>query len=333
MNRRTLPALLTLALTACAVEAEPDPAADPEAVAWETTSPTEELHSTHLWIVNRAVDQLGRQGTAPALRAYRLMTGAACKAQWQQGLFDADYKAPYHGGWSDIRVGATTLEIALSGADWASHFYDPSTGVNYDGDASPTARTEALSHASTAKSRLAVGDLTRGCYELGLALHYFTDITQPMHAANFTATDWPVKLHSNVEMRGMDVQAWYAINTFVTLSVGTPTSELDDAAWRSYDQWPPLWSAVERAYASRCWSINWYPYDSTSCWRGDARVDGAIGASLRTAQIATPSGLPGPAARPPPRSGHRRPSPSPWRCVRWLNMRRRKSHTGQGRSV
>src|SRR5687768_10939438 len=164
MNRRTLPALLTLALTACAVE--PDPAADPEVVAWETESPTEELHSTHLWIVNRAVDQLGRQGTSHANRAYRLLTGATCRARWQQGLFDADYKAPYHGGWSDLRVGATMLEIALSGATWASHFYDPSTGVNYEGDATPTARTEALAHASTARSRLAAGDLSRGCYEL-----------------------------------------------------------------------------------------------------------------------------------------------------------------------
>jgi hypothetical protein len=288
MNRRTpLLALLPFALTACAAEAEPEPTADPEAVAWETTSPTEELHSTHLWIVNRAVDQLGRQGTSAANRAYWLLNGSTCRARWQQGLFDADYKAPYHGGWSDIRVGATALEIAVSGADWASHFYDPSTGVNYEGDATPTARTEALAHAAVARTRLAANDLTRGCYELGLALHYFTDITQPMHAANFTATDWPLKLHSNVEMRGMDVQAAYAINTFVPLSVGTPTSEIDDTAWRALDQWPTLWSAVERAYASRCWSINFYPYDSTSCWRGDTRVDASIGASLRTAQIAT----------------------------------------------
>jgi phospholipase C len=288
MNRRTLPVVLTsLALTACAAEPELDPAADPEAVAWEAESPTEELHSSHLWIVNRAVEQLGRQSSTAAQRAYRLLTGSTCKSRWQQGLFDADYKAPYHGGWSDLRVGATTLEIALSGATWASHFYDPSTGVNYEGDAAPTARTEALAHASVARTRLAAGDLTRGCYSLGLALHYFTDITQPMHAVNFTATDWPLKLHSNVEHRGMDVQAAYAITTTVALSVGTATRELDDAAWRSADQWLTLWSAVERAYASRCWSISLYPYDSTSCWQGDARVDAAIGASLRTAQTAT----------------------------------------------
>jgi len=281
--RAALP-LLLLTLSACA---EPADAPGSEPIAWETQSPNEELHSTHLWIVDRAIDQLGRQGTTAATSAYRLLTKASCRNAWQQGLFDADYKAPYHGGWGDLKVGASETEIALAGATWVSHFYDPSTNTNYVGLSSPTARTETLSHGATARSRLATGDIKGGCYELGLALHYFTDITQPMHAVNFTATDSPTTLHSDIELRAMSIQSGFAIASTATLSAGTPAAEIDEAAWRSHDQWPALIGAVETAYAGRCGSIDNFPVDVTFCWQGDAGVDAAIGASLRTAQTAT----------------------------------------------
>ncbi|MCA9677168.1 MAG: hypothetical protein H6709_03880 [Kofleriaceae bacterium] len=273
-------------LPACVDQPADDVASEPDTAAWETKSPTEELNSTHLWIVDRAVDLLGGQSSTAATRAAALMNRPTCRAAWQQGLFDADYKAPYHGGWSDLPVDASWVTIALSGADWAPHFYDPSTGVNYQGDASPTARTEALAHAANAKSRLAARDEAGGCYELGLALHFFTDITQPMHAANFTATDWPLQLHSHLEQRAMKVQAGAAL-TSATLHVGTPSSEIEDAAWTSYDQWPAMWDAIAAAYKRRCWTVYIYPSDSQGCWDGDARVDGTIRGSLRTAQVAT----------------------------------------------
>jgi phospholipase C len=258
-----------------------------EAAAWETTSVSQESSSTHLWIVDRAVDQLGRQSSSNAVAAYRLMTKSTCKKQWQQGLYDADYKAPYHGGWSDLKPGASEVTIALSGATWAPHFYDPSTGANYQGDTTTTAKTQALAFATSAKQKLAAGDTAGGCYALGLALHFFTDITQPMHATNFTATDSPVKLHSNVEVYSMGVQTRYAISSTSTLTVGTPTAEVDAAAWTSHDQWPGLYGAIDAVYTRRCVSISLFPADMTSCWQGDAAVDAQIGISLRSAQIET----------------------------------------------
>ena len=282
--KRPLTVLFALAAVPACADTEP---AEPEAVAWETMTPTEELHSTHLWIVNRAVDQLQRQNSAAATRAYRLMTKASCRNAWQQGLYDADYKAPYHGGWGDLKPGSSELDIAKAGATWAPHFYDPSTGVNYLGFSSPTARTETIAHGNAARTRLAAGDIKGGCYELGLALHFFTDITQPMHSVNFTATDTPVKLHSDLEGYAMDIQSAYAIPGAATLAVGTVTAEIEEAAWRAHDQWPAMIDAVEDAYAARCGSITLFPVDVASCWSGDARVDAATGDALRSAQTAT----------------------------------------------
>src|SRR6185503_3332441 len=43
------------------------------------------------------------------------------------------------------------------------------------------------------------GPPAAGCYELGLALHYMTDITQPMHAASFSGVSSPLWLHPYFE--------------------------------------------------------------------------------------------------------------------------------------
>ena len=70
------------------------------------------------------------------------MTNAACKTRWQQGLYDADYRKQYNGGWFDLSPSSSTATIAASGATWQAHFYDPDTGKNYKGNTSPTAKTE-----------------------------------------------------------------------------------------------------------------------------------------------------------------------------------------------
>src|SRR5262249_30468065 len=140
---------------------------------------------------------------------------------------------------TDVEAAEGDFEVAASHASWMSHFYDPDSGKNYEGLAKSSdlsddaiqhpiftaikanvevngrvrteARGTALCGVGRAKALPAEKnhpaphatepkDLRlRGCYELGLALHYFTDITQPMHAANFAATDRPRLLHSNWE--------------------------------------------------------------------------------------------------------------------------------------
>src|SRR6185437_2592082 len=136
-----------------------------------------------------------------------------CRPSWHQGLADADFKAAYNGGWFDVPVGGSTAELILAGATWNSHFYDPDTGLNYEGQSSPTAYDQALAHLANARTKLPT-NRAGACYELGLSLHYFTDITQPMHASNYTAKDWPLELHSNYESYAMTVQARYATTTW-----------------------------------------------------------------------------------------------------------------------
>jgi hypothetical protein len=116
-----------------------------------------------------------------------------------QGLKDADYVNPYNDG--------GTMEGA-----WRSHFFDPATKKNYRGETDRTAYTEGLKYyqvSTTSSAPAAVG------YNLGLALHYFTDLTQPCHAANFAevyALEYPrkwslTKVHSFLEEVGDELVA------------------------------------------------------------------------------------------------------------------------------
>ncbi len=98
-----------------------------------------------------------------------------------KGLHDADYLAPYTDGITPYK----------------SHFYDPDTGVNYMGETEPTARTQAsifagiaLNHVAIIEDGAAPRDILdlaykRAGFYLGVALHYVTDMSQPMHTANF----------------------------------------------------------------------------------------------------------------------------------------------------
>jgi len=99
--------------------------------------------------------------------------------QWvYRGLKDADDKSP----WTDN--------------NWRSHFYNPVNGQNYAGSAELTAMSEGRRYFGLSKHvgqrifRLGpqAGDMLfkHAGYYLGLSLHFLTDLTQPMHAANFT---------------------------------------------------------------------------------------------------------------------------------------------------
>src|SRR3954454_10560288 len=110
--RRMLPVLCVLAVGA-------------PALAWEAESPTDQKSSTHLWIVNRAIDILGRHPElAQAKRAYKQLTSATCKTRWQLGLIDADFKAAYNNGNTDVPYNAGVVKLLASGATWESHFWD-----------------------------------------------------------------------------------------------------------------------------------------------------------------------------------------------------------------
>jgi hypothetical protein len=92
--------------------------------------------------------------------------------------------------WRGVTTGlkdADNYDPRYSGILFSSHFYDPDTGRNYLGFPFGTALTEAERRFREAASlALNSGGATYDAgFALGLALHYLTDLTQPMHAANF----------------------------------------------------------------------------------------------------------------------------------------------------
>jgi len=270
---------------------------------WDAESVDNEHSSTHLWIVNRGIDLLAKHVDDPiAKAAVAFMNDASCRKNWQQGLLDADFKAVYNNGRTDLKLGANDAEVALSGATWESHFFDADTGLNYKGASSPTAMTEAESHLSRSLEdgvdKLASGN-AKSCYELGLTLHYYTDMTQPMHAVNFTAVMHPAKLHSNLEGYAMEIQDRYRLDTWS----GAPSGELHDyilkTAKDSKAFWIPGVKAVVGAYNKRKWDhgalcrdidanplrfIERQHIDYRVCWEGDPDVDAAVGTTLTSAQ-------------------------------------------------
>ncbi|MGZ3407191.1 MAG: hypothetical protein ACXVAN_12150 [Polyangia bacterium] len=255
---------------------------------WDDESVDDETRSTHLWIVDRALGLLaGRTDLPQAAAAITLLDAADCRPSWHQGLADADFKGAYNGGAFDVPVGGSTTLLVLSGATWASHFYDPDSGLNYKGQKTPTAYDQALAHLANARAQLAK-NRANACYELGLSLHYFTDLTQPMHASNYTAKDWPIELHSDYETYGMAQQARFAASSWSGPTSGDASAQLLAAAHASKPRWPTLKSAIAAAYAARgCGKLSSYWTDHTSCWTGDAGVDVQLAAELVASQNAT----------------------------------------------
>lgn len=148
---------------------------------WETdtTDPFDTAQNTHLWLLFRAAELLEGEGIAGQQLANLIqpqngVSNNAFRDSLIQGLWDADKKAPYNGSlWGAVPT-------------WKSHFYDPDTRTNWVGQTTPTALSEGwrFYHQSLRDLRRKLWD--DAGYALGLALHYVTDLTQPMHAANFT---------------------------------------------------------------------------------------------------------------------------------------------------
>ncbi len=267
---------------------------------WEAQSVREEGASTHLWIVNNALRILGQhRDLAKADGAERLMTQEPCRASWQQGLFDADYRHEYNHGRFDLHPGSSDFEVVVAGANWKSHFFDPDTRLNWKGESDPTAYTETLRHLEAARTFVR-DDARLGCYELGLSLHYLTDITHPMHAALYTALSRPVHLHTHMEEYAMEIQDAFPLADWAGPPSGSLEAFVFDAAVTSKAAWPGTFNVVADAYEAhpnefmcgslRVSSINVFRaqrIDRPSCWRADPLVREHVGESLRVAQELT----------------------------------------------
>jgi hypothetical protein len=122
-------------------------------------------------------------------------SGAVFSRNLCQGIYDADFVTDYAGPRSWLIK------------TWAAHFYDPDSGQNYRGEQNWTALTQGRAFFWEALRSYASGDTPKAGYHLGLALHYMTDLTQPMHSSNYTYTSsWWWSYHSNFEAFVMEIQ-------------------------------------------------------------------------------------------------------------------------------
>jgi phospholipase C len=277
-----------------------------QASAWDAESADNEAESTHLWIVDRAIDILARHADSDdvAATAVRVLNDSTCRERWQQGLLDADFKAAYNNGRQDMPLNPNDLQVAAAGATWESHFYDADTGKNYKGETRPTAKTEAESHLGMALENHLGGAIANrsACYELGLTLHYFTDLTQPMHAANFTAVDRPAKLHSNLEGYSKEIQDRFPLADWTEQPSGEIPAFIVATARNSKKMFGEGVTAVVNAYRRNelqhgllCRDIDADPWrfierqhlDYKECWAGDPEVDAMVGRTLKVAQDKT----------------------------------------------
>jgi hypothetical protein len=135
------------------------------------------------------------------------------------GLYDADYKDEYTGVLAGKQI-------------YYKHFYDPDKRSTFYGY-TENAMTEFCRHFYASIDRRERQDMTGAGYSLGLALHYLTDLTQPMHAANFinnplsgdyrhsvfeeraesTAYDFDV---SGIDISTYDVSSWRSLGQIIT---------------------------------------------------------------------------------------------------------------------
>ena len=143
--------------------------------------PFTEQENTHWWMVSHAAVLLKNEGET-GKQIYELVkpgqgkTDDAFHDLLCQGLYDADHNGRYNDALLPFGLIPT----------WKSHFYDPETHTNWLGQTAPTAVTNGSKYYQLARETYAQGDLHMAGYTLGLSLHYLTDLTQPMHTANFT---------------------------------------------------------------------------------------------------------------------------------------------------
>ncbi|RJS15595.1 hypothetical protein DRW03_32750 [Corallococcus sp. H22C18031201] len=170
---------------------------------WSEESVLDERSATHLWLFHRALElleNLGPSGADPRVVAdarhiagflkFSVTPDRNSKRPWTDNTIfhDAMVKGLYDCDWSNPWISTCT---------WQSHFYNPVTkksvdtylnGNNPTGKVAPNYAVRAIQlgqYERLAVENPDIRDLLQFFYYLGIALHYFEDLTQPMHAHNF----------------------------------------------------------------------------------------------------------------------------------------------------
>ena len=178
--------------------------------------------NTHLWIVVQALQMVGTLSGPPGAAAKALIALTDLQvAQLHQGIWDADFESP----WKDY--------------GWAYHFYDPDKGTSYlpcilyPETCHQTARVWGAKCFNASLDAYKGRDFATAVYQLGLSLHYLTDVGQPMHAANFTNLSNRMGYHHAFEahvLQWTNATSPPAIPYVQTITAVRPEAYIDAAA-------------------------------------------------------------------------------------------------------
>ncbi|MBS1811932.1 MAG: hypothetical protein JST84_27470 [Acidobacteria bacterium] len=199
--------------------------------------------NTHLWIVNRALDLLARSGDPAAVAFAAKMNEPAVRTRWEDGLWDGDGPAhvdypenmgthfynPTGKDWNGNPTSVTTYNIVkgsilpiVTGIGGAlvtgpvSIVTAPAAGAvggtvisDEIGKAMFKNKKSCANGRECATAQIAKvkgGLNATNAYDLGLALHYMTDLTQPMHTSSYDGFKIPNNLHPQYEYYAPFVQ-------------------------------------------------------------------------------------------------------------------------------
>lgn len=114
--------------------------------------------------------------------------------------------------------------IETDTSTFAGHFYNPTDGYNWQGYTNPTALSRFCDHYTNAKSYF-TSNKTLAWQELGMAIHYLSDLNETHHAANLIAVvtnhtqyeSWADQNRFNYGITTCDSDTYNSIRYFLTL--------------------------------------------------------------------------------------------------------------------
>lgn len=269
---------------------------------WSAENPHNVNESTHLWLAQDAINRLARDQDDIKQNAAAFLNTPEYKTSFEQGLYDADYLDEFNQG----GTGKIYIDGYISGG-WKPHFYDPHTGKNYKGETTPTARTEGTKYFELAGEYFKNKEWEKAFYFLGVSTHYFTDVTQPMHAANFTNFDLDnlnaVKFHSAFENYVTEIQDSYRLSDNILPDYNLVFGDDYEYSYDSGD-WIHHAALIAKIEAPKIirdeifeqkyghiLSLSDFKIRLNNTWKQDLLIQEAIANSLMEAQRITPAFL------------------------------------------
>ncbi|WP_159413172.1 zinc dependent phospholipase C family protein [Ruminiclostridium josui] len=147
-----------------------------------------------------------------------------------------------------------TDDLENDSSSYLGHFYGEG-GVNYLGNSSPTAYERFNNHYYNAVTKYKSGDKLTAYRELGMALHYLSDLNAPHHAANKIAV---LSKHTQYE-------DWVDQNISSFLISKSSSSYYDYVNNSTLKKMADDWSSAARANIDAC-NKGIFSFDSSSAF-------------------------------------------------------------------